>query len=72
MGMFYVYIAGIIVCIACSAFFSASEMSYSACSKVRLEHQRDNGDRKAARAVRIRRASTLCSQPFSWGTIWSI
>ena len=54
MGMFYVYIAGIIVCIACSAFFSASEMSYSACSKVRLEHQRDNGDRKAARAVRIR------------------
>ena len=53
MGMFYVYIAGIIVCIAGSAFFSASEMSYSSCNRVRLEHQGDNGDKKAARAVRL-------------------
>ncbi len=54
MGVFYVYIAGIIACVACSAFFSASEMSYSSCSKLRLEHMRDNGDKTAAIAVRIR------------------
>ena len=36
-----------------SAFFSASEMSYSSCSRLRLEHQRDKGDKKASIAVRI-------------------
>ena len=54
MSGFYAYIAGIVVCVLLSAFFSASEMSYSACSKVRLEHARDNGDKKAGIAVRIR------------------
>lgn len=54
MTLFYVYIAGIILCVACSAFFSASEMSFSSCSKVRLEHRRDNGDKKAGIAVKIR------------------
>ena len=54
MTSLYAYIAGIIVCVLLSAFFSASEMSYSACSRVRLEHRRDNGDKKAGLAVRIR------------------
>ena len=54
MTQFYLYIAGIVLCVLFSAFFSASEMSYSACSRVRLEHQRDNGDKKAGIAVRIR------------------
>ena len=49
----YIYIAGVVVCVLCSAFFSASEMAYSACNKVRLEHRRDNGDRNAGIAVRI-------------------
>ena len=49
-----VYIIGIIVCVMLSAFFSASEMSFSSCSRVRLEHQRDNGDKKAGIAVKIR------------------
>ena len=53
MTEFYIYLAGIVACVACSAFFSASEMSYSACNKVRLEHARDNGDRRAGMAVRI-------------------
>ena len=48
-----VYIIGIIVCVMLSAFFSASEMSYSACNKVRLEHERDNGNKKAGLAVWI-------------------
>lgn len=54
--IFYLYIAGIAVCVLLSAFFSASEMAFSACSRVRLEHQRDNGDRRAARALRVREA----------------
>ena len=54
MTDFYIYIAGIVVCVLFSAFFSASEMSYSACSRVRLEHARDNGDKEAGLAVRIR------------------
>lgn len=48
-----VYIIGIIVCVLLSAFFSASEMSYSACNKIRLEHDSENGDRKAGLAFRI-------------------
>ena len=49
----YVYIVGIIACVMFSAFFSASEMSYSACNKVRLEHDRDNGNKKAGIAYKI-------------------
>ena len=54
MTELYLYIAGIIVCVLLSAFFSASEMSYSSCSRLRLEHQRDKGNKKASIAVRIR------------------
>lgn len=46
--MISAYVAGIILCILFSAFFSASEMSLSSCNRVRLEHAADNGDRKAA------------------------
>ena len=48
-----IYIIGIIVCILCSAFFSASEMSYSACNKMRLEHESENGNRRAGLAFKI-------------------
>lgn len=54
MTLVYAYIAGIAACVLLSAFFSASEMSFSSCSRVRLEHQRDNGDRRAGLAVRVR------------------
>ena len=53
MGNLYIYIIGIIVCVMCSAFFSASEMSFSACNKVRLEHESDNGNKKATVAFKI-------------------
>ena len=53
MGSLYIYLIGIIVCIMCSAFFSASEMSFSACNKVRLEHESDNGNKKATIAFKI-------------------
>ena len=53
MSSLYIYIIGIIVCVMCSAFFSASEMSFSACNKVRLEHESDNGNKKATVAFKI-------------------
>jgi len=46
-------IVGIVVCICCSAFFSASEMAYSSCNKIRLENARDSGSKKAGLALRI-------------------
>ncbi|MBQ1324475.1 MAG: HlyC/CorC family transporter [Solobacterium sp.] len=51
--MITVIIAAIAACIVCSAFFSASEMSYSSCNKVRLENAMEDGDKAAARAVKI-------------------
>lgn len=49
----YLGIAGIVVCIALSAFFSASEMAYSSCNTMRLENARAAGSKKAAAAMRI-------------------
>ena len=46
-------ILGIILCIVCSAFFSASEMSFSSASELRMEHMSAEGDRKAARVLDI-------------------
>ncbi|MEA4947336.1 MAG: hemolysin family protein [Oscillospiraceae bacterium] len=47
------YIIAIAACLLFSAFFSASEMAYSSCNRVRLENARDDGDKRAAVAVRI-------------------
>ena len=49
----YAIIAGIIVCLALSAFFSSSEMAYSSCNTVRLENLRDDGSKRAGAAVKI-------------------
>ena len=43
----------LVICVCLSYFFSASEMSYSACNRVRIENLKDSGDRKAARAWNI-------------------
>lgn len=53
MSMLYVYIAGIIVCIALSAFCSGAEMCYSSCSTLRLESIKDGGSKGAALALKI-------------------
>ena len=50
MILYYIALA---LCIACSAFFSASEMSISSANRMRLEALRDGGSRKAARALRL-------------------
>ena len=38
----YLVIAGIIVCLCLSAFFSSSEMAYSSCNSMRLESIKDD------------------------------
>ena len=49
----YIILAAIAVCIFLSGFFSAAEMSYSSCNIIRLENLRDDGDKRAAVAVKI-------------------
>ena len=52
----YLVIAGIIVCLCLSAYFSASEMAYSSCNSMRLESIKDDkgkGWKKAATAMKI-------------------
>jgi len=51
--MIYLLSAAIVVCILLSGFFSASEMSYTACNAVRLENLRDEGNRRAGYAFTI-------------------
>ncbi len=43
----------IIACVIGSAFFSASEMSYSSANKIRLENAKEEGDKKADKAIKI-------------------
>lgn len=42
---------GILLCILLSGFFSGSEMAYSSANTVRLENMKDEGNRKASRAL---------------------
>ena len=46
-------VAGIVLCVILSGFFSGSEMAYSSCSTLRLEHLRDGGSKRAGLAVKI-------------------
>lgn len=48
-----IMIVAIIACVIGSAFFSASEMSYSSANKIRLENAKEEGDKKAAKAIKI-------------------
>ncbi len=47
------YILALLACFALSAFFSASEMALSAANRLRLENAAEDGDRRAARALRL-------------------
>ena len=49
----YVALIGIFLCLCLSAFCSASEMSFSSCSTMRLENARDAGSKQAKAAVYI-------------------
>lgn len=45
--------AAIVVLLLMSAFFSASETAFSTVNKIRLRHEADKGNKKAARALKI-------------------
>ena len=43
-------ILGLLICVFLSAFFSASEMSFSSCNSLRIENLEEEGNKKAKRA----------------------
>ncbi len=49
----FLIIAGIVLCICGSFFFSSSEMAYSSCNVGRLESEKEKGSRRAELALRI-------------------
>ena len=49
----YFVLAGIVICVYLSSFFSGSEMSYSSCSRMRLESEMEDGSKKARIALYI-------------------
>lgn len=51
--MIYLCLAGLVLCIIGSNYFSSSEMAYSSCNRMRLENARDGGSKRAAIAVKI-------------------
>ena len=51
--MIYLCLAGLLLCVIGSNYFSSSEMAYSSCNRMRLESAIDGGSKKAAIAVKI-------------------
>ncbi len=48
-----IYFIGCLVCLALSAFFSASEMVFSSANRMRLENLAEDGSKSAALAVKV-------------------
>ncbi len=48
-----ILLAGIVLCICASFFFSSSEMAYSSCNVGRLESEKEKGSRRAELALKI-------------------
>ncbi len=46
-------LAGILICILLSSFFSGSEMAYSSCNTLRLENEKEEGSKRAGIALYI-------------------
>ena len=49
----FLVLAGIVLCLLFSAFFSASEMAYSSCNTLRLENLEEEGSKRAKAARQI-------------------
>lgn len=46
-------IVAIVICVLLSAFFSSSEMAYSSCNQIRLENFAEDGNKRAASALKL-------------------
>ena len=46
-------ILGIVICIVCSAFFSASEISFSSVNRLRMEKMAEDGSRRAVKVLSV-------------------
>ncbi len=53
MSIVQICLIAIALLVCCSAFFSASEMSFSSANKIRLENSAEEGDKAAAEALYI-------------------
>ena len=53
MTIAYLCMAGILVCVFFSNYFSSSEMAYSSCNKLRLENALEDGSKRAGVALKI-------------------
>lgn len=53
MTALIIIVTGIILCVILSGVFSASEMAISSCNRVRMENEADDGNRAAARVLRL-------------------
>ncbi len=53
MSLTALFIAGAVICVLLSAFFSASEMALSSCSRVRIEHMAEEGVKAAKIALKV-------------------
>lgn len=47
------YLIGILICIVCSAFFSASETAYTTLNRIRMKTEAEAGNSRAALALRV-------------------
>ena len=53
MSALIIVFIGIVLCIVLSGVFSASEMAISSCNRVRMENEAEDGNKKAARVLKL-------------------
>jgi len=49
-----------VILLLLSAFFSSSETAFTSVSRIRLQNEAENGDRKASIALNLQKSLTLC------------
>lgn len=60
----------LLLLLAFSAFFSASETALSSVNRIRMKNKADDGDKKAQRVLGLPMITTGRCPPFSSATMW--